>query len=343
MGKYNIAVVGVGAVGVELLCCLRQRRFPIENLRVFARSKRDIEVERVIYHVEALQGAALDNIDIALFAGTEGEKGASRTYAQKFIEEGAAVIDNGADFRLEEDVPLIVPEANREKIFTHKGLIANPNCTTIQMIVALSGIYKKFGLRKIILTSFQAISGAGKKAAMTLWEETKEITAQNRGKEYDTLDKKIKKEFAVFQDQVLFNVIPQIGSFGEDDYTSEEWKVVDETHKIFNNPDIEISATCARVPVFTSHSEAIYFQTGRDADLGGVKETLKNSEGVILYEDRTYPLPLDVEGTDLVYVARIRRDPSVKNSFWIWVVADNLRKGAALNAVQIAELLKDNL
>lgn len=339
MKVYNVAVIGVGAVGVELLRSLSKRRFPINTLKVFARSARNIEVDETTYHVEALEGAALDKIDIVLFAGTEGEKGASKMYAQKFIEKGAVVIDNGADFRLEKDIPLIVPEANREKIFTHKGLIANPNCTTIQMIVALSGIYKKFGLKRILLTSFQATSGAGKKAAMTLWEETKEIAEQNKGKEFDTLDKKLGKECTVFCDQIAFNVIPQIGGFGEDDYTSEEWKVVHETHKIFNDFQINISATCVRVPVFTSHSEAVYFETKKDVDLKGVRKILKSSEGVTFHEGTSYPFPIDVEGTDSVYVARLRCDPFVENSFWIWVVADNLRKGAALNAVQIAEEL----
>ncbi len=339
MKKYNIAVVGVGAVGVELLRCLRQRRFPVDTLRVFARTKRDIKVEGVTYNVEAISDADFTGIEIALFAGTEGARGASKIYAREFINKGAIVIDNGADFRLDEDVPLVVPEANREKIFSNKGLIANPNCTTIQMIVALAGIYKKVSLKRIILTSFQATSGAGKKAASTLWEEAKELVEKNKGRDFDAIEKKVLKESDIFSNQIAFNVIPQIGGFNEDDYTSEEWKVVHETHKIFNDPSIKITATCARVPVFTSHCESVYFETAKDADLGRLKEILKESEGVEFFEDFSYPLPLEVEGTDLTYVARLRKDPFNRNSFWLWCVADNLRKGAALNAVQIAEEL----
>ncbi len=342
MNKYDVAVIGAGAVGIELLRCIEQRSFPVGKLRVFARSARNIEVDGRTYKVEALDEAELDGIDIALFAGTEGEKGASRLYAEKFIKAGAVVIDNGADFRMEKDVPLVVPEANREVIAGHKGLIANPNCTTIQMIVALAGVYKKFGLKRILLTSFQATSGGGKKAAATLWEETAEVVAQNKNCDFDLLKKKLKKEFTVFQDQIVFNVIPQIGGFIDHDYTSEEWKVVHETHKIFNDPDIKISATCARVPVFTSHSEAVYFETAQDVSLDELEKAIKNSEGIVYYEDNRYPFPLDVEGSDPVHVARLRQDPSVKNGFWIWVVADNLRKGAALNAVQIAEELIRN-
>ncbi|RKY39423.1 MAG: aspartate-semialdehyde dehydrogenase, partial [Candidatus Omnitrophota bacterium] len=232
--------------------------------------------------------------------------------------------------------PLIVPEINKEKIFAHRGLIANPNCTTIQMIVSLAGIYKELGLKKIILTSFQATSGAGKKAALSLWEESKKIVEKNKDKEFSEIDKKLKGEFPVFGAQIAFNVIPQIGSFKEENYTTEEWKVVKETHKILEDTSIRITATCVRVPTFTSHCEAIYFETVKDADLGEVKEILRKSEGIRFLEN-SYPFPLDAEGTDLVYVSRLRRDMFTKNSFWVWSVADNLRKGAALNAVQIAE------
>ncbi len=339
MKKYNVAVIGVGAVGIEILRVLRQRNFPIEELKVFARSSRVITVDGINYSVEAITEADFKGIDIALFAGTEGEKGASRLYAHKFIEEGAVVIDNGADFRLEEGVPLVVPEVNREEIFKHKGLIANPNCTTIQMVVALGGIYKKLGLKRILLVSFQATSGAGKKAAVTLWEESKKIVEKNKDKEFDKIDKKLKEYFPIFGSQIAFNVIPQIGSFKEENYTTEEWKVVNETHKILGNRSIFITATCARVPTFTSHCEAIYFETEKNTDLDEVREILRASEGVAFLEETSFSLPLDVEGTDLVYVGRLRKDPFLKNSFWIWVVADNLRKGAALNAVQIAEEL----
>ncbi len=337
--KYNVAVIGAGAVGVELLKVLRERSFPIDRLRVFARSERDSIIDGVKYHIEDISKREFDNIDIALFAGTEGAKGASVTYADDFVSKGAVVIDNGADFRLKDDVPLIVPEANREKIFSHKGIIANPNCTTIQAVVALSGIYKEFGIRRIIMTSFQAVSGAGKKAAQELWGESIEVVKKNEGKTFPSLDKKISKDSFILGKQIVFNAIPQIGSFGEGMFTTEEWKVVNETHKILGDDSIKISATCVRIPVFTSHSEAVYFETVKDTGIEGIISALEKSEGVVLSNSDNYPLAVDTEGTDPVYVGRVREDPFLKNSFWLWCVADNLRKGAALNAVQIAEEL----
>jgi len=339
MRKYNVAVIGVGAVGGEILNCLHQRNFPLNTLRVFARSQRGIEVKGRKYNVEAIEDANFDGIDIALFAGTEGEKGASRLFAHKFIEKGAVVIDNGADFRLEKDVPLVVPEVNKEKIFTHKGLIANPNCTTIGEVVALGGIYKSVGIKSIILVSFQATSGAGRKACYQLWEETKEIVEKNKEVDFAFINKKLNRDFDIFGSQIAFNVIPKIGGVADEEYTSEEWKVVKETQKIFDDYSIKISATCVRVPVFTSHCEAIYFETCKDVKLEEIKEIIKNSPGVKFLENPVLPFPLDVEGSDFVYVGRVRKDPFRKNCFWVWSVSDNLRKGASLNAVQIAEEL----
>lgn len=260
-------------------------------------------------------------------------------YAQKFIEKGATVIDNGGDFRLDKDVPLIVPEANREAIASHKGLIANPNCTTIQAIVALAKIHRRCGLEKVTLVSFQATSGAGREAVDSLWQETIQVVERNKDLDCFSVDKKYNARRGPFPDQIAFNVIPHIGSFGDDDYTSEELKVVKETHKILSDDSIKISATCVRVPVFTSHSEAIYFTTREETNLDEIIQLLASSPGVKLFKHPSYPLPLNVEGTDEVYVGRVRRDPFQANSFWIWVVADNLRKGAALNAIQIAEEL----
>ncbi|MBU2474003.1 MAG: aspartate-semialdehyde dehydrogenase, partial [Candidatus Omnitrophica bacterium] len=256
--KKNVAVIGVGAVGIEILRILKQRKFPVGDLRIFARSSRTITVDRQDYQVEAIEGADFSGIDIALFAGTEGEKGASVLYAQKFIAAGAVVIDNGNDFRLEKDVPLVVPEVNKEKALENKGIIANPNCTTIQMVVALGGIYKKFGLSQIILTSFQAVSGAGREAIQTLWDETKQIV--NNNKDVDScadVNKRVDVLGDTFASQIALNVIPQIGGFSDQGYTSEEWKVVHETRKVYADDSIKISATCVRVPVFNSHSETV--------------------------------------------------------------------------------------
>ncbi|MFH1771517.1 MAG: aspartate-semialdehyde dehydrogenase [Candidatus Omnitrophota bacterium] len=339
MKKYNVAVIGVGVVGVEILKILRERSFPVSKLRVFARSSRRIDVEGFSYEVEAIEGSDFSGVDIALFAGTEGEKGASLLYAKEFIEKGAVVIDNGKDFRLNDNVPLIVPEVNRDKISKHKGLIANPNCTTIQAVVALGGIYKAFGLEKIILTSFQAVSGAGKNAVLGLWEEVKILIDRNKGKDFYSLGKAgLSCSPLGFSRQIAFNVIPEIGEYDENGYTSEEIKVVEESHKIFGDSSIKISSTCVRVPVFTSHSEAIYFRTRKNANIDELTGALRKSEGVSYCAD-SFTLPLDSQGCDCVFVSRLRRDPYEDNSFWLWCVSDNLRKGAALNAVQIAENL----
>jgi len=339
--RKNVAVIGVGAVGIEILRILKERKLPVGDLRIFARSARKINVDRQDYQVQAIEGADFSGVDIALFAGTEGEKGASVLYAQQFMEKGAVVIDNGNDFRLKQGVPLIVPEVNRKEISRHKGLIANPNCTTIQMVVALGGIFKKFGLKQIILTSFQATSGAGKEAMQTLWDESKQIVADNKSVDSCLeVNKRVKNLSDSFPAQIAFNVIPQIGSFSEEGYTNEEWKVVHETHKIYSDASIKISATCVRVPVFNAHSESVYFTTKKKASLEQIKDVLKNSEGVEFFESvEKFPLALEVDGKDAVYVGRLRPDPYSENSFWLWCVSDNLRKGAALNAVQIAEAL----
>ncbi len=336
--KRNVAVIGVGAVGSEILRTLRQRNFPINSLRVFARTAREIKVDGLPYNVEAIENSDFSGIDIALFAGTEGSKGASALYAEKFIEKGAVVVDNGNDFRLNDDVPLVVPEVNKDKVSTHKGIIANPNCTTIQAVTALGGIFKKFGLSQFILTSFQATSGAGKASAVSLWNETKALVENNKNKDFDNLDKRIKQKPECFSRQIAFNVIPEIGGFNDAGYTSEEMKVVHESRKIFGDDSIKISATCVRVPVFTSHSEAIYFTTRNKATVVELEEVLKKTPGVE-YQPKDLSLPVDAEGKNEVFVSRLRADTTCENSFWLWCVSDNLRKGAALNAIQIAEEL----
>lgn len=337
MKKYNTAIVGVGAVGLEMLRCLKQRNFPLNKLRLLARSERSIKVDGDDYKVEAISPDKFDGIEIALFAGTEGEKGASVLFAPEAVKRGSVVIDNGADFRMKEGVPLIIPEINRDRIKEHKGIIANPNCTTIQMLVALNRIFRQFGLKQIILSSYQAVSGAGRKAAVSLWEQAKRIVEKNKGVDFDSIDKKVGTNPDVFPSQIIFNVIPKIGSFSEYGYTSEEWKTVKETHKIFGDSSIKITSTCVRVPVITSHSESVYFQVKNSACLEDIKSLVKDSEGVEYSEDTV--LPVDAEGKDKVFVSRVREDPFNKNCFWLWCVSDNLRKGAALNAVQIAEEL----
>ena len=359
MKKYNVAVVGVGAVGIEMLRVLRQRNFPVGELRVFARSARDIEVDGQKYSVQAISPEGFAGIDIALFAGTEGEKGAAVTYAQEAIKRGAVVIDNGADFRMDPKVPLVVPEVNTKDVNpirkwllakkhrpegrglasdsqSHKGIIANPNCSTIQMVAALWPIYKKAGIKRVVVTTLQASSGAGKSAVEQLKQENQAIA---NGGYQNVQVSGIEKSMP---QQLAYNVFPHIGGFADSDYTSEEWKLVRETHKIMHDDKIKISATCVRVPVRTGHSEAIYLETEKPLEPEKVKDILSKSPGIVVIDDpkgNLDPLPKDVEGRDETFVGRIRRDPFVKNGLWLWVVADNLRKGAATNAIQIAEEL----
>ena len=334
MKKYNVAVIGVGAVGIEMLRCLKQRNFPIGELRVFARSAREIEVDGQKYSVEAISPEGFIGIDIALFAGTEGEKGAAVTYAQDAIKRGAVVIDNGADFRMDPKVPLVVPEVNANDVKKHKGIIANPNCSTIQMVVALWPIYKKVGIKRVIATTFQASSGAGKGAMDQLKEENIRIASGG----YQNVQ--VNLENKAMPQQLAYNVFPHIGGFSDDDYTTEEWKMIRETHKIMHDPKIKISATTVRVPVRTGHSEAIYIETGKPLEPEKIREILSKAPGIVVVDEpknNLYPMPKDAEGKDEVFVGRIRKDPFVKNGLWLWVVADNLRKGAATNAIQIAE------
>ncbi len=249
MKKYNIAVVGVGAVGIEMLRVLRQRNFPIGELRVFARSGRDIEVDGQVYAVKPISPEGFTGIDIALFAGTEGEKGAAVTFAGEAVRRGAVVIDNGADFRMDPKVPLVVPEVNAKDVKKHKGIIANPNCSTIQMVVALWPIYKKAGIKRIIVTTLQASSGAGRGAVEQLNDELSLIAGGG------FKDVHVQSKNKSLPQQLGFNVFPHIGSFAECDYTNEEWKLVHETHKIMHDEKIKISATTVRVAVRTGHSE----------------------------------------------------------------------------------------
>jgi aspartate-semialdehyde dehydrogenase len=334
--KYNVAVVGAGVVGVEMIRCLRDRKFPIDTLKVFARSNREMDVDGKKYQVEAISESGFNGIDIALFAGTEGEKGAAVTYAKAAVKRGAVVIDNGADFRMEKDVPLVVPEVNAKDIKKHKGIIANPNCSTVQMVVALWPIYKKYGIKQVIVTTLQASSGAGKQAVEQLSAEINQIASANYKNVHVNLENKAMPQ------QLAYNVFPQIGGFTDWDFTSEEWKLVNETHKIMGDKKIKVSATTVRVPVRTGHSESVYVETKKPIDPKVIKNLLSKSAGIIVIDepkDGLYPMPKDAEGKYEVFVGRIRRDPFNKNGLWLWVVADNLLKGAALNAVQIAEYL----
>ena len=330
--KLKVVVVGVGAVGVEMLRVLRQRDFPLAEIKVLARRARDIEVDGVTYAVRAAAPDEFAGADLALFAGTEGEKGAAVTYAKEAISRGAVVIDNGADFRMDPKVPLVVPEVNPDDVDRHEGLIANPNCSTIQMVVALWPIHRRSRLKRIIISTYQSVSGTGRAAIEELRRQSP-LVLEGR------LDE-IRCE--AYPHRIAFNVIPHIGSFKEMGYTTEEWKTRRETHKIFHDDSIKIASTTVRVPVFNAHSESIYVETARPLSVEEVRRIMEEAPGVVLMDDpadAVYPLPIAAEGRDETFVGRIRRDPDVENGLHLWVVSDNLRKGAALNAVQIAELL----
>ncbi len=333
MKRYNIAVVGAGAVGIEMLRVLRQRNFPVGQLKVLARSNRDITVDGQIYHVEPITPQSFEGIKIALFAGTEGEKGAALTFAQEAVKRGCIVIDNGADFRMEKNVPLVVPEVNGKDVkmaVKGRGIIANPNCSTIQMVVALAPIHKMSKIKRVIVSTYQAASGAGSKAVDELYAQTK-----------DVLDGKTARPQALSK-RIAFNIFPHIGSFAENDFTTEEWKMILETQKIMHDEKIQVSATTVRVGVKTGHCESIYLETTKALDIKKVRAALTKAPGIVVIDDlktSAYPMPIECEGKDEVFVGRIRKDPHNSKGLWLWVVADNLRKGAASNAVQIAEEL----
>ena len=331
MGEYNIAIAGVtGAVGKVFLSILEERSFPIKNIKFLASSRsagKKIEFCGESVEVEELKKDSFKNIDIAFFSA-----GASRSkeFAPYAVSRGTVVIDNSSAFRMVDDIPLVVPEVNRESIFQHKGIIANPNCSTIIMAVAIKPIYDLSRISRVIVSTYQAVSGAG---AMGIVELDKQVGLILQ-KRYD----EIKPE--VFPVQIAFNVIPHIDVFLENGYTKEEMKMTGETKKIFNDPEMQISATAVRVPVYTSHSESISVETKDKIDIDHLKNSLKNAPGIILkddYKNKIYPTVLDSSNKDHVYIGRIREDLSCINGITFWAVGDQLRKGAALNAVQIAE------
>ncbi len=329
MREYRVAIAGAtGLVGQEFIKVLEQRNFPMASIRLLASDRsagkklfvthQEIEVKETV--PESFKG-----IDIALFsAGTE----TSRHFSPIAAQSGAVVIDNSSAFRMHPEVPLVVPEVNPEDIKRHKGIIANPNCSTIQMVVALYPLHKVNPIKRIVVDSYQAVSGTGSAAIEELTTQAKQVL-----KGQSTIPH-------VYPHQIAFNVLPEIDVFLDNGYTKEEWKLVEETRKIMHADDIAISATCVRVPVFTGHSEAIHVEFSRPMSPDEARRILAQAPGVKLLDDPTislYPQPWSAAGNDEVFVGRIRRDASHSNGLTMWVVTDNLRKGAALNAVQIAE------
>jgi aspartate-semialdehyde dehydrogenase len=328
---YRVAVVGAtGAVGAEMIEVLESRKFPVESLLPLASARS--AGGTVSFHdeeipVKVLSKDSFEGVDIALFsAGSE----VSREFAPIAAKAGAVVIDNSAAWRMEPDVPLVVPEVNRSDVFRHKGIVANPNCSTIQMVVALKPLHDRARIRRIVVTTFQSVSGTGKEAMDELIEETRNLLSFKEARP------------KVYPYQIAFNCLPHIDEFLPSGYTKEEMKLLNETRKIMGDPSIRVTATTVRVPVYVGHSEAVNIETERKLTANEARAILSTAPGVQLYDDpqrKIYPMPLDVAGKDEVYVGRIREDESIPNGLNLWVVADNLRKGAALNAVQIAECL----
>src|SRR5215212_394791 len=312
---YTVAVVGAGLVGERLVAELRRREFPMKELRVLARSARRAVLAGETFEVGVAEPATFEGVDFAFFAGTEGEKGAAVQLAQEAISRGATVIDNGSDFRLDPEVPLVVPEVNAGALKDHYGLIANANCSTIQMVVTLAPLIREFGVRKVVVSTYQAVSGSGRSG----------VEALENGRA------------DVYPKPIAGNAIPLIGGVGEDGYTTEETKMRQESRKILSLPDLEVHATAVRIPVHTGHSESVYVETEREASLPEVVEALRGTPSVVFSGDSgDFPTPLEVAGESGTYVGRLRVEGS---SISYWCVADNLLKGAATNAVQIAEAL----
>ncbi len=337
MKEFNVAVVGAtGAVGRMMIQVLEERNFPVKNLRLFASERsrgvkipfrgEEIEVE-VLGEQKSYAG-----IDIALFSA-----GASRSleFAPKFAADGAVVVDNSSAWRMDPEVPLVVPEVNPHAVadYKKKGIIANPNCSTIQMVVALKPLYDYSRIKRVVVSTYQAVSGAGQKAIQELIEQTKAWCAGEN-----------LPEPKVFPHQIAFNCLPHIDVFLENGYTKEEMKMVNETKKIMEDEHIGVTATTVRVPVFYGHAEAVNVETEEKISAAKARELLSTFPGVVVIdcpEEKKYPLQIEVAGRDEVFVGRIREDESIPNALNLWVVADNLRKGAATNAVQIAEVLAE--
>ena len=331
--SYNIAVVGAtGAVGAVMLKLLKEREFPVASVRALASggsAGRTVTFADTDIEVEELTANSFDGVQIALFSAGGAR---SKEFAPAAVAAGAVVIDNSSAFRMETNVPLVVPEVNPEDVKWHEGIIANPNCSTIQMMVALKPIYDAVGIERIVVTTFQSVSGTGNKAIGELFNQSEAVLQSGD------------VEINVYPHRIAFNVIPHIENFHDNGYTNEEVKMINETRKIFGDPGIGVTATCVRVPVYNAHSEAVNIQTTRPVSVDEVRRLMLSAPGVTLIDDPSaneYPMPVIAEGRDDVFVGRIRADESAENALNLWVVSDNLRKGAATNAIQIAELLVD--
>lgn len=337
MRKYNVAILGAtGAVGAEFLRLIEERNFPFAELKLLASKRSAGQVIKFMgkdYVVEEATENSFEGVEIALFAGGS----ISETFAPIAVRAGAVVIDNSSTFRMDPEVPLVVPEVNPEAIAQHKGIIANPNCSTIIMVMALKPLHDIVPIKRVVVSTYQAVSGGGKEAMEELEEQVADIVAGRPVTAKILPGASLKKHY-----QIAFNLIPQIDIFKENLYTKEEMKMILETRKIMNAPEMKITATTVRVPVYRSHAESVNVEFEGDIDLAEAREALKKFPGVKLTDDpdeQIYPMPLNTSGLDDVEVGRLRYDESVEHGVNFWCCGDQIRKGAALNTLQIAEYM----
>jgi len=331
-GGYRVAVVGAtGQVGTLMLQLLRERGFPAREIVPFASERSAGKEIDGVGTVQPLSDETIQGFDLALFSAggsTSGE------WAPRFVGAGAVVVDNSSKWRMSDDVPLVVAEVNAEALSAHQGIVANPNCSTMQMVVALKPIYDAAGIERLVISTYQAVSGTGKKAVDELLDQSHALLHEMQPPAPQA-----------YAHRIAFNALPHAGSFAPgDDHTDEERKLMGETRKILGDESIRVSATCVRVPVLNGHSEAVNVQTREDLSPERARDILRAAPGVTVVDDpeqALYPLATRASGSDQVFVGRIRRDPGHERALDMWIVADNLRKGAATNAVQLAELLRE--
>lgn len=335
----HVAVVGAtGAVGQQMIQTLVNRSFPFKKLTLLSSARsagKKVMVNGEEYTVQEAKPESFEGVDIALFSAGGS---VSKELAPEAVKRGAVVVDNTSAYRMDPDIPLVVPEVNENDLYKHNGIIANPNCSTIQMVVALEPIRQKYGLTKVLVSTYQAVSGAGAVAIEELREQTKAII-NNENFEPKILPVKGDQKHY----QIAFNAIPQIDKFQDNGFTFEEMKMINETKKIMHMQDLSVAATCVRLPVEVGHSESVYFEIEKEGvTAADIKSLLNDAPGVVLQDDpsqQIYPMPADCVGKNDVFVGRIRKDLDEENGFHMWVVSDNLLKGAAWNSVQIAESL----
>ena len=339
--RYNVALLGAtGAVGQKILETLEAKNFSIKQLKLLSSPRSagtKIKFKDEIIVVEEAKPESFEGIDIALFSAGGS---ISKQLAPEAVKRGAVVIDNTSAYRMDEDVPLIVPEVNEADIQNHKGIIANPNRSTIQMVAALKPIEEKFGLKRVIVSTYQAVSGAGAQAVEELKDQAQAFL---NGEDMEANLLPVKGEPNHYP--IAFNALPQIDVFQDNGYTFEEMKMINETKKIMNRNDLSVAATCVRLPFFTSHAESVYLEVEKDVSVADIHEVLKNAPGIMLkdnLERQEYPTPLDAAGKTDVFVGRVRKDLDNPLGIHLWIVSDNLLKGAAWNSVQIAESVVKN-